>query len=681
MSAEPIAVAPADLSTFVKLLWQPDDVREVRIPARRVASGYFDDPDRLVEALAGWDGRANLYLTLNPVSPALLARAANRINADAKQTTSDADIVERRFLLVDIDPKRSAGISATNAETEAARDIARAVRSYLLELGWASPIVAMTGNGYALLYRIALANDPESTGLVVGVLARLAARFDNDAVAIDTSVSNAARIGCLVGSMKVKGDSTADRPHRRSALVSVPDTLDVVPVELLSALVPAPPTPGRTDAPIRVTDGSLPAGWVRDWLDRAGIAYREKVRGGTTWYRLDDCPFHPGEGEGDCGVGEAADGKGAGKCFHNRGAGRGWSDFRDALGLVPLPPIRILGTNDGRERSAGIRPPTTLIVPMATFLAEDDVPSLDVVPGVIPADGLLLWVGRKESFKSMTAQTLHVACATGTPWLGHDVLPMRSVYVSNEKRRRSVRERFRSIIGRGELRHEIGIVHRTGLVLDATSDRWRRFVDEIDVMNERVLVTLDTLTSLSPVGFKENTPEGMNGVLAALRMLTGLPAPATVNLLHHPAWADLAGKEMRGRGHSSLEGEHDGLLSFDRADREKDEAVIHVRPKDGDYQLILIAWDRDTMRIVRRDVMGMPLTIETAVALVSGLGGVVTVDRVRQALGVDTATGRPRFSDDRVRTVLNDAVAAVRLTATGGRGGSQRTYAVPVDES
>jgi hypothetical protein len=350
-----------------------------------------------------------------------------------------------------------------------------------------------------------------------------------------------------------------------------------------------------------------------------------------------------------------------------------WGDM-DALLRDRTPP-----TNgaDGPSQLAAV-PAPRLIVPMHDFLEEDDTPTLDVVPSIIAADALLLWVGRKEAFKSMTAQTLHGACATDTEWLGYPVLGMRSVYVSNEKRRRSIRERFRSIIGGAELRHEIGIVHRTGLVLDPTSEKWRRLVDEIDALNERVLVTLDTLTSLAPPGFKENSPEGMGIVLAAVRMLTNLPTPATVNLLHHPAWADQAGKEMRGRGHSSLEGEHDGLLSFDRPDRERDEAVIHVRPKDGDYQLLLVAWDRDTMRMVRRDILGMPLTLDTAVAIVRGLDGSVTVERVRLALGVEN--GKPRFGDDRVRTVLNQAVEAGRLAATGGKGGAERIYSAMEEE-
>ena len=165
----------------------------------------------------------------------------------------------------------------------------------------------------------------------------------------------------------------------------------------------------------------------------------------------------------------------------------------------------------------------------------------------------------------------------------------------------------------------------------------------------------------------------MGRALAAIRMLTNLATPATVALLHHPAWADAAGKEMRGRGHSSLEGEHDGLLSFDRPDRELDEGVIHVRPKDGDYRLIMFAWDRDSMRVVRRDVVGLPLTVDTVASIVSAMDG-ATVEQVRSQLGTDPQTDKPRFGDDRVRDVLNDAVAAGRLERTGGSGGKPAVY-------
>ena len=104
-----------DLERYVRLLWQPGDVREVRIPKAdgyRTHAGYFDDPASLAAAVSGWDGRANVYITINPVEPALLARAVNRITK-LDSTTSDKDVICRRWLPIDIDPQRPSGISAT----------------------------------------------------------------------------------------------------------------------------------------------------------------------------------------------------------------------------------------------------------------------------------------------------------------------------------------------------------------------------------------------------------------------------------------------------------------------------------------------------------------------------------------------------------------------------------------
>ena len=334
--ASPSPATHIPTAEFVRALWQPGDVREVRIPkygGRGVAAGYFDDLDLLLGQVDQWDGKANVYVTLNPVDRALLARATNRIAKGATSTTSDTNIVRRRWLLVDVDPVRPADISSTKEEAEAARALALAVRDYLHGLGWPQPMVGMSGNGYALLYSIDLPNDAEATALVAGVLAHLDGRFSSDTVKIDTTVSNAARIGCLFGTLKVKGDSTPERPHRRSQ-IAVPKQLRPVPTDLLSALVPA--ATDRSPRPSTSSDGFT--GWVKQWLDAAGVAYRERPpdASGIVWYRLDDCPFHPGDDAGgDCGVGEAPDGKGTGKCFHNRGAGNGWTEFRKALGLRP----------------------------------------------------------------------------------------------------------------------------------------------------------------------------------------------------------------------------------------------------------------------------------------------------------------------------------------------------------
>jgi hypothetical protein len=144
-------------------------------------SGYFDDVERAVEAAIALGKRSgNVYTTLNPVNTALLARARNRTKfADRGSTTSDHDIEGRTRLLIDFDPCRPAGISATDAEKEAAYRKALEVRDFLTGLGWPAPVLADSGNGYHLIYRIDLPNDDDSTALVKAVLEALDAIFSD----------------------------------------------------------------------------------------------------------------------------------------------------------------------------------------------------------------------------------------------------------------------------------------------------------------------------------------------------------------------------------------------------------------------------------------------------------------------------------------------------------------------
>ena len=330
-----VSDAPSDLERFVTLLWRPGDVREVRIPAPgRTDSGYFDSPDALVAAVRPLDGRRNVYLTVNPVDPALLGRGNNRVVPRVRSTTADGQVTRRHWLPIDIDPRRPADVSASEAEREAALAVTRDVWRYLADRGWPEPIAAMSGNGYWLLYPVDLPNDPDAKRLVEGVLGHLAARFDTDAVSIDTSVSNASRIVALIGTVKVKGDPTPDRPHRRSSLLRVPADLVPVPSALLAELT-APATPTADPRSIVITGDRMPVGWVGKLLDAAGVGYRAATRGQQTWYRLERCPFHPDDDQGgDCGVGEDEAGKALGHCFHNRGAGKGWQEFKVELGLA-----------------------------------------------------------------------------------------------------------------------------------------------------------------------------------------------------------------------------------------------------------------------------------------------------------------------------------------------------------
>src|SRR5215213_6994244 len=112
-----------EIQRTVASYYEPDVVVEIRAfnEAGWTRSGYFDNPELLAREAAELDRQGwQVYATLNPVNAALLARAANRVKDRPKATTSDRDIILRRWLLVDIDPVRPSGVSATDEEKLAA---------------------------------------------------------------------------------------------------------------------------------------------------------------------------------------------------------------------------------------------------------------------------------------------------------------------------------------------------------------------------------------------------------------------------------------------------------------------------------------------------------------------------------------------------------------------------------
>jgi len=323
-----------------------DGVVEVRALADGVThSGYFDDYEslaRAVEALDADPSVAGIYVTLNPVNPDLLARRANRIKMRLSRkdaTTADADIVRRRHFPVDIDPIRPSGVSSTDGEHAAALDAAERIAAYLAEQGFPEPLVADSGNGAHLLYRIDLPNDDAATEVVRGALATLDALFSNDVITVDTANHNAARIWKLYGTLSRKGDSTPQRPHRRSKILSVPAEIEIVPLERLqhlARLLPdgEPPQPKKTTH----TPGIDLAAWLLDH----GIAVQStRPYLGGTLYVLEDCPFSSAHKDGAFAIQFASGAIFAG-CHHAScgGGAQRWPELRAMYEKKRVLPVK-----------------------------------------------------------------------------------------------------------------------------------------------------------------------------------------------------------------------------------------------------------------------------------------------------------------------------------------------------
>jgi len=329
-------------------------------------SGYFDDPDALVQAITTLHTAKGIYITPNPVNPALLARAHNRIRRPAKgESTSDGDIVARRWLLIDADPARPAGISSTDAEHAAALARCQAIAAELEHRGWPAPIVADSGNGGHLLYRIDLPAD--DGGLVARCLAALAKQFDDADVKVDTKVGNAARVWKLYGTLTAKGDSTTDRPHRIARILRVPAELRIVAPELLAALAePAAVAPLANMAPSiggidleRFIAQHLPrAQGPQPWSGSSGAGQR--------WI-LNPCPWNPAHTNDSAYILRHASGALSAGCQHNGCAGRTWADLR---GMFEPRPARTVVVPPTVVPVAAEAPATPLVEPFVPFPSE-----------------------------------------------------------------------------------------------------------------------------------------------------------------------------------------------------------------------------------------------------------------------------------------------------------------------
>jgi hypothetical protein len=210
------------------------ELRALEVPQRYgrplALSGFFDlaDPGPLRRAVAELVGRPageqpeGVYVTLNPVSPALLGRANQRLRPAGKKAmaASDADVLRRRWLLIDVDPTRPAGISSTDEEKAAALAVITGVRRDLDARGFPAPLVVDSGNGFHLWYRIDL--PAADGGRVERTIKGLAGRHNTAAATLDTSVFNPSRIAKLPGTFARKGDDVPGRPHRMARVLEVP---------------------------------------------------------------------------------------------------------------------------------------------------------------------------------------------------------------------------------------------------------------------------------------------------------------------------------------------------------------------------------------------------------------------------------------------------------------------------
>lgn len=302
------------------------EVRIVDNAYKRTYSGYFTDVNTLLNEIRKYDN-CNIYFTLNAINPACYDREQHdRIVTKPKSTTSDNDIVGRDWILIDIDTKKPSDTNSTDEEKEMAKEVVNNVFKFLRDEGFEKPVVCDSGNGFHLLYKIAMKNSNENTTICKEFLQVLDMLFSNPNVEIDCSTFNSSRICKLYGTFSRKGSNTKKRPQRESKILRIPNDVKITPNEYfakVAAMLPKPEQPSKSNY------YSNEKFDLEAFLNKHHIAVRNIVRTSSfTKYILDECPFNSSHRAPDSAIFEMSNGGLGFKCLHSSCSQYTWKDFR-----------------------------------------------------------------------------------------------------------------------------------------------------------------------------------------------------------------------------------------------------------------------------------------------------------------------------------------------------------------
>lgn len=586
------------------VLADPAHTVELRgLPSGRSYVVPGSDLDRLAEAAEQLSGDRGIYYALNPTSMLYGFDRAAKV----------ADIVKRRWLLVDVDPEKpNKDLSATDGEKAAAQALANAVQVWLTDAaGWPEPVRVDSGNGWHLLYRVDLPNDKDSHALCRTVLHALKARFDTDAATVDGSVHNPSRIAKLPGTWARKGDDTADRPHRMARLLPVPPVLGVVSadqlrhaVALLATNASAETTPaamggdgtalvnpfighahGGEDCgeqryarqALALESGAValaPQGERNNKLNRAAFSLGQFVTAGhLTRYEVVAALTLAGKRAG------LADREIEATIESGLAAG----------GLQPRQIPQRTKTANGAPVVQPSKPPE--IVRLDDLMRRDIPAPKWAVPGIL-SEGLSILAGKPKLGKSWVSLNLAITLAAGgmalqsTRVIAGDVL-----YLALEDRLRRIQDRSRKVLG--------GLGMAASARLHVAVEWPRMGAGGLEALSEWIvaaeaprLVIVDVWQKFRPpsrtTGNQYEVDYEAGGAIKRLADEHGI----SVLILHHckKAAADDVVDEISGT--LGLAGSADGLLVLHRV-RGENEATLNVTGRDVDDQKLALTFDPD----------------------------------------------------------------------------------------
>lgn len=302
---------------------------EIRIldpETKRSYSGYFTDIETILREIKRYE-KCNLYFTLNVIDPACYSREQHdKISTRPKSTTSDNEILARKWCLIDIDCEKPSDTNSTDEEKELAKQVVNNVYKFLRDEGFEKPIVCDSSNGYHLLYKQAMLSNAQNTEIMKNFLKVLDMYFSTEKVKIDCSTFNPSRICKLYGAISRKGSDTKERPQRESKILKVPQEINATPNEYFEKVASYLPKPEAKDRSNNYGANSFD---LDEFISKYGIKVRNIVETRDfTKYVLEECPFNSAHRAPDSAVFKMRDGSFGFKCLHNSDSQYTFKDFR-----------------------------------------------------------------------------------------------------------------------------------------------------------------------------------------------------------------------------------------------------------------------------------------------------------------------------------------------------------------
>lgn len=191
------------------------ELKGLSVMGKKALNAFFrgDELRKMAEQALEWEaaGATSVRFSFNPLRPDI---------AESRRFAKAEDYIGRTWLFVDCEHRAGhSDAPASDEERAASWQVVGRARGTLEAFGLVQPVVADSGNGWHLLYRIALPHDDVAKEMLRAVLKGLDERCSDETARVDPATYQITDALKVYGTLSRKGTPTESRPWRYSQLI------------------------------------------------------------------------------------------------------------------------------------------------------------------------------------------------------------------------------------------------------------------------------------------------------------------------------------------------------------------------------------------------------------------------------------------------------------------------------